>query len=271
MRRSDHREVIRVGLVVGAGGPTGGPFIHAALGELSRHTDWTAPAASTIVGTSAGAFVAASIDSLALTTTPAQLSALAALDNGAAYRAGIHHRVAAAVRAGLGALVARATPRSRPVAEYHVASPPYHAGASVVTVVRRTARRVIHELHAVPDAETVVRASAAIPGVNGPVDIDGELHIDGAVHSATNADAIDIATHDAIVVIAPMVAETGGSVLARSHNAQLRAQLAPWVRSTKPTIVVMPNEAEHADRRNREHFERAGVCAVQRLLENRDL
>lgn len=266
MRQSGHHEAIRVGLVVGAGGPTGGPFIHAALGALEEHTGWTAPAASTIVGTSAGAFVAASIDSTTLMATPAQLSALSALDNGALFAAGLHHRLVSIVRHGGGLLVARVAPRSRPVANYHVPPPPYHHGAAVVTVVRNNGRRVVHALDIATSAETVVRASAAIPGANAPVEIDGELHVDGAVYSAANADLVAVDDHDAVVVIAPMVGDAGGSIVDRSHRAQLRTQLAPWVRSSKPTIVVVPNEVEHADRRNREAFERAGVQAVERLV-----
>lgn len=280
MSRSDHHlgpsagrnpSAIRVGLVVGAGGPTGGPFIHAALGELAQHTGWTAAAATTVVGTSAGAFVAASIDPIALTTTNAQLEALASLDNGTSYSAGRRHAIVAAVRLGVGSLLARAAPRSRPVADYRVPPSPYHEGASVVTVARRNGRRAIHQLNTVANAETVVRASAAIPGANGPIDIGGELHVDGAVYSAANADVVDIAAHDAIVIIAPMVAASGGSIVTRSHRAQLRTQIEPWICTGKPTVVVIPNEAEHADRRNRETFERAGVLAVQRLLANRDL
>ncbi|MDW3179297.1 MAG: hypothetical protein R8J94_18015 [Acidimicrobiia bacterium] len=260
-----------VGLVVGAGGPTGGPFIHAALGAIERLSGWTAPAAKTIVGTSAGAFVAASIDPAPQMTTSDHLSAFAQLDNGESYAMGTRHRFVARVRLAGGALLARVSPTARPVAEYTVPSSPYHRAASVVSVERRTARRVSHALHAIEDAEAAVRASAAIPGLNAPIEVDGALHVDGAVHSAANADLIDFDTHDAIIVIAPMVAGSGGSLVARSHRAQLRSELDPWVRSDKPAIIVTPNDVEHADRRDRQTFERAGAEAVRRLTIGRDV
>ena len=53
----------RVALVVGAGGPTGGPFIWAALNAIEERTGWVASSADQIVGTSAGAFVASRFDS----------------------------------------------------------------------------------------------------------------------------------------------------------------------------------------------------------------
>lgn len=262
---------IRVGLVFGAGGPTGGPFIHAALGELARHTGWTAPAATSIVGTSAGAFVAAAVDPTPLATTHEQLRAFADLDNGQDFAAGLHHVAVARVRLVVGSAIARFAPKARPIAAYDVAAAPYHQGASVVTVQRSTARRRIHRLSSGTNVRAVVRASAAIPWVNGPIDVTGALHVDGALHSVANADVVDIEDHDALIVIAPMVPRAGGSVAERTHRAQLRAELAPWLRTEKPTIVITPNEIEHRDRRNRKLFELAGEHAMKRLTSSGDL
>ena len=54
----------------------------------------------------------------------------------------------------------------------------------------------------VPDA---VAASCAIPGFFSPVDIDGQAHIDGGVHSPTNADVLlQAEALDLIIVSSPM-------------------------------------------------------------------
>jgi NTE family protein len=55
----------------------------------------------------------------------------------------------------------------------------------------------------VPDA---VAASCAIPGYFRPVTIDGEVYIDGGVHSPTNADVLlDVRSEiDLIIVSSPM-------------------------------------------------------------------
>lgn len=257
----------QVGLVLGAGGPTGGPFIHAALDELQRATGWSASTSTRIVGTSAGAFVAASIDPPTASPTDDQLVALGALANGHEYAPSARHVALSSLRRFAGVVIAKFAPRSRPFADYRVPAAPYHPGADVVTVERGSARRVVHRLCATDDAEAVVRASAAIPGVNQPVELDGRDHVDGAVHSATNVDVVDHHAHDVLVVIAPMVSSTGGSIVARFDRAQLRRQLGPWLQAGKTIVVVMPDEAEHASRRDRAEFQGAGRRAVERLAE----
>lgn len=255
-----------MGLVVGAGGQTGGPFIHAALDELHRLTGWAATSTTTIVGTSAGAFVAASINPSASSPTCEQLDSLRALQNGGVFAPRFRHRPLTWVRRLGGVVVARVAPRNRPFAEYRVPGPPYHPWAEVVTVERGSSRRVVHRLSRVDDAEAVVRASAAIPGLNQPVELDGGLHVDGAVFSAANIDVVSASSHDVLVVIAPMVSAEGGSVFARADRAQLRTQLEPWIRAGKPAIVILPNRAEHVGRRDREAFQAAGRNAVERLV-----
>lgn len=255
----------RIGLVVGAGGPTGGPFMYAALDELQLLTSWDPSSAETIVGTSAGAFVAARLAPSTASTTDEQWEALIALANGESFGPRPLDRVVSGIRRGIGVLVAIFTPTRRHFAEYRVPPRPYHQGSLVVTVQRRPGRRVVHRLVGIDDAEAVVRASAAIPLANRPVEVDGSLHVDGAVHSAANADVLAIEDHDAIIVLAPMIGVTGGSVVTRFHRAQLRHQLRPWVRAGYPTLVVLPSESEHRDRRNVETFEPAGRSSVRRL------
>jgi NTE family protein len=261
---------VSIGLILGAGGPTGGPFIHAALEELERVSGWSGHTAKTIVGTSAGAFVAASLQHTNGETSLAHFRELARLENAAGLRPGLRHRLATVVRRVAGSAVAAVAPRGRPIAEYRVPSGPYHPGAEVVTVERFFGKRVRHSLIHSPDPESAIRASAAIPGLNAPIDLGGKLHVDGAVHSAANADTISPDDHDALVVIAPMITASGGSLVGRFHRAQLRFELRRWVAHGKPAIVIMPNLEEHRVRRDRPSFEQAGRRAVTRLVASRD-
>lgn len=261
---------VSIGLILGAGGPTGGPFIHAALEELERVSGWSRHAATTIVGTSAGAFVAASIQHTTGETTIAQFRELATLGNAAGLRPRLRHRLATVLRRAGGSVVAAIAPRDRPKAEYQVPSGPYHPGAEVVTVERGFGKRVRHALTDSPDPESAVRASSAIPGLNAPIYLSGKLHVDGAVHSAANADIVSPENHDGLVVIAPMIAATGGSLVGRFHRAQLRFELRRWIAHEKPAIVIMPSVDEHRVRRDRPSFEKAGREAVARLVTGRN-
>lgn len=136
----------------------------------------------------------------------------------------------------------------------------------MVTVTHRTGTRVVWDLPNATDPDAVVRASAAVPGINRPVEIEGISHVDGAVYSAANVDAVAVADHDAIIVIAPMIPRHGGPIVGRLHRAQLRRELGPWHTEGKPTVVIMPDKAEHEFRRDRHSFEGAGARAVERLV-----
>lgn len=264
MDRSD-AFVSEVALVVGAGGPTGGPFIWSALHALEERTGWAPAMASTIVGTSAGAFVAARMGERVDADRDA-VDRLATLANAQTLRQGLRTRAAGRIRVVAGRLVAAIAPMSRPFAEYTVPEGPYHEGAAAVTVQRRSGRRYRHELREVADPTAVVRASAAIPGLNQPVEVNGVPHVDGAVHSANNVDLIDTDAHRVVVVVSPMIPATGGSLVSRFHRAQLRKELEPWTRDGRSAVVIMPSEAAHAERRDRERYEPEGARAVERLF-----
>lgn len=250
-----------VSLVVGAGGPTGGPFIWAALAEIEERTGWVAGSASEIIGTSAGAFVAATFDAQ-FEPVPGSIDALLRLANGDQFAASSATKVAAMLRRAAAFVLAKIAPMDREFAEYRTPPAPFHPGASAVTVLRGGSR-VQHRLSDAADPEAVVRASAAIPFMNRPVYVDGRPHVDGAVHSATNSDLIS--NPDVAVVIAPMIPATGGTIVGRFHRAQLRSELDRLRRRSIPTVVVMPSEAAHADRKNREPFVVEGTAAVARL------
>jgi len=253
-----------VALVVGAGGPTGGPYIWSALQAIHERTGWSPEMASAVVGTSAGAFVAARIG---LQKTPSALATeqLLLLENGRLFRPGKRTMLAAGLRGVAARVVAAVAPLSRPAAEYTVPQGPYHEAAMAVTVQRRSGVRHQHDLNDATDSTAVVRASAAIPGLNKPVEVDGVYHVDGAVNSANNVDLLDPEEHPVVLVISPMIPASGGSLVSRSHRAQLRRELKPWMEPGRAAIVVMPSAEAHRERRDRERYEPEGAKSVARL------
>lgn len=260
-----------IGLVVGAGGPTGGPFIDAALAVIEDRTGWNPATASEIVGTSAGAFVAARIKPVDNPPRPVELEAgvakLRALSNIDKFAASPKTKFGRSLRLIGGRAFALLAPPDRERALYEVASGPYHRGASAVTIEHTWGARRQHDLADNADqVEQIVRASAAIPYKNGPIKVGGVLHADGAVHSANNVDLLDPDQCPTIVVVSPMVPSSGGKVASRFHRAQLFEELRPWMSDGRAAVVIMPTEQEHARRRDRDAFERAGREAATRLF-----
>ena len=255
-----------IGLAVGAGGPTGGPFIDAVLDVLAERIGWAPASATSIVGTSAGAFVASRVGQPEA-VDPRALEQLIELNNISEWKASLATKLMRGVRAAGGRTVALLAPHERDQALYDVAPPPYHPGARVVTVEHTWGTRHAHNLSEHEDSATaMVQASAAIPYKNGPIEIDGRLHADGAVHSANNVDLLDPAVCPVIVVVSPMIPASGGSTVSKFHRAQLVEELRPWHETGRAAVVIMPNEDEHANRRDREFFRSAGTNAAERLF-----
>jgi len=91
------------------------------------------------------------------------------------------------------------------------------------------------------DAETVplvdaVAASCAVPGIWPPVTIDGRRYVDGGIRSSTNLDLAD--GNDVVLVLAP-VADLGPLEPAV-------AKVASRLEKRKSTVVVRPDEASLA-------------------------
>ena len=258
----DHDTSARIALVLGAGGTVGGAFIDAALAELRSLTGFDRADATSVVGTSAGAFRAASAPVQPAGTT--RWDELVGLTNGSEWSPRRGDHLFAATRVVGGRLLARLVRGGGEPPAYRVPPPPHHLGAVVVSVGLGGVGRTIHQLSRVADSAAVVRASAAVPFVGGPVCIDGHFHTDGAVHSPTNADLCP-ASSNLVVVIAPMVARTGGSWLTRLHRVQLRRELTTFLTAGTPIVVVVP---EGTDRRRPDHaddFAAAGRADVRRL------
>jgi NTE family protein len=76
----------------------------------------------------------------------------------------------------------------------------------IVAVRRRDGRRVVFGRHGTPatDVGSAVAASCAIPFYFTPIEIDGEQYIDGGVHSPTNADLLAGLDLDLVLVSSPM-------------------------------------------------------------------
>ncbi|MFN3219066.1 MAG: patatin-like phospholipase family protein [Acidimicrobiales bacterium] len=254
---------MRVGLVVGAGGTAGGFFIRAAFGALRDEAGWDPATATSIVGTSAGAINAAHLAADATTGAATGLDGLAALAEALIPPGlGSVDRVVSPLRRIGGRLLALVGPTGRHAPGYDVAAGPFHTGLRVVSVAHRAGTRRVALLRAADDPAAEMYASAAVPGYAAPVEIDGRLHIDGAVHSPTNADLISPDDHDALVVIAAMVPLDGGSVVQRSHRSLLAGELGPWARTTKPVVVIAPTAAELAQRDDHDAF---GAAARRRI------
>ncbi len=256
----------RVGLVLGAGGVPGGAYIRAALAEIEALTGWSPGSATSIVGTSVGALNGARqpLPDQSPPANTAHLEAFARLGGmlAPANPTGLTTVVAGARSIG-GRIVARLAPAGSHAQDYDVAAPPYHPGVVTVSVQRGAGRRRPARLVEARSPEDELYASAAVPGFVAPVVVDGETRIDGAVWSSTNADLVSLDDHDALVVIAPMAARSGGSLLARTHQAQLSVELRPWIGSGKPLVVVTPTGADQRLRPDHGAFAATAVRAIR--------
>ncbi len=210
---------------------------------------------STVVGTSAGALNAARISP---EPQPVPASVAAELQQLAVELAPPNpspfDRVIAPVRRVGGRALGRLVPAGTNVQDYEVASSPFHPAVRVVSCRRSTGERRVATLTQAADPTAELYASAAIPGVTPPVLLDGAEHVDGAVWSTSNADLIESSKHDLLVVIAPMVPATSGSLLQRGHRAVLLDELADWKRTAGPVVYVVPSIGAFAERSNHEAF-----------------
>jgi NTE family protein len=122
-------------------------------------------------------------------------------------------------RARPGVLLASMLPTGRRSTEFLVAGVRAHHGDAwpdrplyVVAVRRRDGERVVFGRDDAPrtDLPHAVAASCAIPGYFHPVEIGGEMYVDGGVHSPTNADVLDGWELDVLLVSSPMSVDPHG-------------------------------------------------------------
>ena len=245
----------RVGLVLGAGGTPGGFFIRGAMAAISERTRWQPAMCHTMVGTSIGALNAARINPHPIPIPSEVLAAIGELAGTLPIPAvSLADRLIHPGREIIGRAVGRLVPAGKHEPTYPVAAPPFHPGVRVVSCRRSDGTRRITRIVDATDPEAELYASAAVPGWAPPVLLDGVEHVDGAVWSTTNADLISPETHDALIVVAPMVPGSGGSLVERGNRASLLTELQPWQDAAKPVVFVVPSPAGLAQRKNHDAF-----------------
>lgn len=94
-----------------------------------------------------------------------------------------------------------------------------------------------------------VRASSSIPGFFQPVDHGGRRFVDGGVHSPTNADLLVDHGVELVVVVSPMSATTSGLAAARPsarplHARRLAAEVAALRRAGIEVLTFQPTPAD---------------------------
>jgi NTE family protein len=272
------RRAPRIGLLLGAGGVLGGAWLTGALAALSRLTGWQPRDSGVIVGTSAGAVIAAL---LAAGIAPSDILAapsaaapdgdpLADLMLEGTYRStrrwprllpGSLSLVARAVRdrallrvlCGLlpRGLVATTTIEAA-VARVVPEGWAPHPACWVVACDYGTGDRVVFGSPGAPrpPLSRSVAASCAIPGFFSPVGIAGRWYVDGGLRSMSNADVLARQRLDGVIVLNPMsgrgrlrgwsLAERMMTAVRRRSAAQVDAELARLRGAGIPALLIEP-------------------------------
>jgi NTE family protein len=274
--------VTRVGLVLGAGGITGFGYHSGVLSALSRVTGWDPRTAEVIVGTSAGAAFGAVLRGgvrtddvlahlLAAPSNPDTMARLRTLSGrdvrgpswlwfGPAAPGLVVSELTRMWRLRPGVLSAALLPSGRiPTSiigdrarALHGAGWP-DAALWVCAVRLDDGERIVFGIDGRGvDTGTAVEASCAIPAFFRPVTIDGVAHIDGAVHSPTNADLLAGHDLDLVVIVSPMSSGCGVAVrslnpLDRIRSARLLAREVGQLKAGgTPVLILQPDQSEVA-------------------------
>ena len=229
---------MKVGLVLGGGGFVGGAWLTGALEALEEATGWRPRQADHIVGTSAGAMIAAltaagvpaceipglfvgkSHESSALDAALRERPVGAALK----WQGGIPSPLFASLRLALTAL---RHPRQVPVGVVLAALLPRgpfsteplkdtvrqivpdgwvgHPNLWLMATDLDTGERVAFGREGAPNAHLAeaVAASCAIPGFYHPVTIDGRTFVDGGCWSPANLDVLEPLKLDVVICLNP--------------------------------------------------------------------
>jgi NTE family protein len=277
---------VRVGLVLGAGGATGGAFHAGVLAAIEGGAGWDPRRADIILGTSAGSVTAAMLRAgfrggdLAARLQGRPLSA----EGAARLRAAGLGPVAPAParppagRSWLGpsapAVLMAAARRPwavRPMSVVAGLIPEGRVGTAMISdsvgallgdrwpdrpmwiaaVHLEEARLVLFGRPGAPSARPAeaVAASCAVPGWFRPVRIGPDRYVDGGVHSLTNLIELSRSDLDVVVVSAPMGrAGRHGYHGAVRHaaRAQLAAEAAVLRRQGVTVVAFQPTTADQA-------------------------
>jgi NTE family protein len=236
----------RRALVLGAGGEAGIAWEVGLLAGLAgRGVDLTA--ADLVVGTSAGAGVAARINS-GVSLAALYETQLASVDGEVVARFGPRtiakflwavapaqrNPVRARVRLGRMAVRSRTEPAAqrRAVVAARLGTHDWPAGNLLITAVDAdTGEFTTFDSGSGVDLVDAVGASCAVPGVWPPVTINGRRWMDGGMRSPANADLA--AGYDRVVVVAPIVRgfkplpSVTDQVVELARSCQAVALLAP--------------------------------------------
>lgn len=259
---SDASRTPRIGLVLGAGGPLGHAYHAGVLHAISDALGWDARTAHCIVGTSAGAQVAALVRA---GMSPADLAARAAdrlMTPLGKQIAQHYHRPAhrepdpsrprslapaspsyllrAArdpFRARAGRLIAALLPEGRVCLKAQAKGLRKLFGNEwperqlLITAVHlETGSVVAFGSSNAPktDVGTAVACSGAVPGVCAPMIVDGGRYVDGGVASATHLDVL-LPGVDLAIVLSPLSMFTAMRLLLRAEIRRLVARGTPVV------------------------------------------
>jgi NTE family protein len=277
-------EIGKVGLVLGAGGAVGHAFHAGVLAALEHSLGWRPNSAGVIVGTSAGSVIAALIRagasasdianaSLGRPLSPAGRALFEKVGRGARLPApGLRQ---ADVRRGPAApgLLLRPwgiRPAALGAALLPAGNVPSEAVAAgvrnlhgdswpdrptwICAVRLDDGRLVVFGRPGAPRASMAdaVAASCAIPAYFTPVVIGGVRHVDGGVHSVTNADQLADPDLDLVLVSCPMGLTREGMTYAvdlpmrAAVSRRLARETAVLRRAGVEVVSFLPTPADRA-------------------------
>lgn len=247
----------RIGLVLGAGGSSGAAWIRGALEGLHERFGFDPEHSHVLIGTSIGAIKASGIGPYR-PPPPEVVDALVTAGD-VPEAPDLGSRSLAAIRLAGGRALALASRSGTPDPLTWVEHVEPDTRAQVCSVKRFPPQRRVAAIATSLDPIREIAASAAVPFGAQPVVIDGENYVDGAVWSVTNADLASPVDVDVLIVIAPLVATDGGTLVSALARHQLAVELRPWHRAQKPVIVLAPSGDSYSTRRDRAQHRADGL------------
>ncbi|MEM8922682.1 MAG: patatin-like phospholipase family protein [Actinomycetota bacterium] len=251
-----------VGVVLGAGGPLGWAY-HLGVIEGVREAIGREPAnADRIVGTSAGAAIAATLltgtateDVLALITTPPSGEEQRLMRSAGTEALRHPLRSVRPVAPGLVRHVGRVGVATALVGllpgglfptlflRRFTADVPWPDQLWIPSVRIDDGRVVVFGRDPITvTLGDAVEATQAVPGLFRPKVIDGARYVDGAVASSTHADTLVSEEHDVVLVSAPMTRPGRGPIRVRARR-RLDRELEELRRAGSHTVVLRPDDA----------------------------
>lgn len=249
---------MRIGLVLGGGGLTGGAYHSGVLAALAQ-TGWDARSAAIIQGTSVGAITAAS---LSAGMPPADMRRRHLGEPLSAEAAALLARISSRTRESTAEITSSLRPASPELLTSMVRKPTeFHPGklaAAALPDGRMSTESIARSMdqlcggvwpssrlritavrlsdgatevfgrpgNALPPIGLAVAASCAIPGYFAPVTIGEQRYVDGGTTSVCNADAVMHDHLDVAIVSAPMAI----------HSGALLAPDTPWRRVVRTQV-----------------------------------